>query len=694
MARLGIHIECLKEVFRMDAPIRVRIGEVFGKFEQATYASLHLEKVNNARDDRLRTIRVDIFWRGVVLAPKGGDNYTLLKVLPHDDAYRWAERHKVEVNVANGCIDIWDPAALHDALGEIEDEAQETLRHLFDHVSDSDLIRLGVTKETLAFARELTRVEQLETAKTFLPATQWDALFGLAAGMTPEEVWADLGCGGEPESFDPEDLSAAVMRTSDRVLLVDGPADLMKIFRESFALWRVYLHPLQYQAAHASYRGPARITGGPGTGKTVAALHRAKHLTVRNEGPILLTTFTSALASSLGRDMALLLETPEQAQRVSVLNVDQVAHRVFTERHGRPVILRKEEELEIWKRLAKKRNSSLSEQFLYDEWRQVVLAQQVTSAGAYLQAKRSGRGRGLRAQQRAQVWEIIWDFQQELRLIDRWTHETVCVEAGKILAETPEKPYRHIIVDEAQDFSPMQWRLVRAAVEEGADDLFIAGDTHQRIYHYHPSLREVGVDIGGRSVRLTLNYRTTAEILAWSLSMLHGVQIDDMNEALEKIAGCRSHVHGDRPLERGFPTPLDEREALVAQIQEWVRAGVEPGEIGVAARSDILIRDARELLEREGIPVGALARLGQGNAVQVGTMHGMKGLEFRCVAVIGVGENQVPSTRAVTPVTEDEIAHARDLQRERCVLFVSSTRARERLYVSWHGQPSAFLPMG
>lgn len=118
---------------------------------------------------------------------------------------------------------------------------------------------------------------------------------------------------------------------------------------------------------------------------------------------------------------------------------------------------------------------------------------------------------------------------------------------------------------------------------------------------------------------------------------------------------------------------------------------MEPGEIAVAARSDILVRDAKELLQRQGVPVGSLAKQGTGNAVHVGTMHGMKGLEFRCVAVIGVGENQLPARSAVTPVDEDELAHAHDIQRERCVLFVACTRAREQLYVSWHGQPSPFI---
>lgn len=72
-------------------------------------------------------------------------------------------------------------------------------------------------------------------------------------------------------------------------------------------------------------------------------------------------------------------------------------------------------------------------------------------------------------------------------------------------------------------------------------------------------------------------------------------------------------------------------------------------------------------------------------------MHRMKGLEFRCVAVVGVGENQVPALSAVTSLQEDAVSHHLDLQRERCLLFVACTRAREQLAVSWHGAPSLFL---
>ena len=72
-------------------------------------------------------------------------------------------------------------------------------------------------------------------------------------------------------------------------------------------------------------------------------------------------------------------------------------------------------------------------------------------------------------------------------------------------------------------------------------------------------------------------------------------------------------------------------------------------------------------------------------------MHGMKGLEFQAVAVIGVSDGIVPAPNAVTPESEDPVTHAQDLQRERCLLFVACTRARDHLYVSYSGNPSPFL---
>jgi hypothetical protein len=78
-------------------------------------------------------------------------------------------------------------------------------------------------------------------------------------------------------------------------------------------------------------------------------------------------------------------------------------------------------------------------------------------------------------------------------------------------------------------------------------------------------------------------------------------------------------------------------------------------------------------------------------AVRVGTMHSFKGLEFRCVAVIGVTEEALPFPKAVTPPEVDPKQHETDPMSERCLLFVARTRARDSLYVSWPGEPSPYL---
>ncbi|MCP2253843.1 hypothetical protein LY13_002601 [Prauserella aidingensis] len=693
MPQLAIDRDFLREYSKLEKSVQERVDAAFSKFEQSSHAGQHLEKVSNARDLRFRTIRITDFWRGVVLAPESGDTYTLLTVLPHDDAYQWAQRRSASVNAATGRIEIRDVAAIEGALPELSGMAAHAPAHLFDTVKDADLRKLGIDEQTLAFARALTDQIQLDAARSFLPGVQWDVLAGLAAGLTPEEVWTELGDVITGERFDPDDLDAAVARSTDRVVLVDGPEELLTILRQSFALWRVYLHPVQHKLVEARYRGSARVTGGPGTGKTVVALHRARHLAQHGDGPVLLTTFTSTLTGSLSAGLTTLADSDEIRDRVTVKNVDQLAHQVFREQHGAPRLLDSKQETGLWRAIIDRLQVPFTDAFLRTEWREVVLAQQITNAEEYLAAKRTGRGRALGPRQKAQVWQAVWEFEGQVREGGWSTHETVCAEAARLLAGRTDKPFRHIVVDEAQDLSPVQWRLLRAAVPAGADDLFLAGDTHQRIYNSRVSLRDIGITVTGRSSRLTVNYRTTAEILAWSLGVVRGEPIDDMDGGLDSIAGCRSEMHGAPPALTGYGTKNAELDALCTQLREWLDAGVEPTEIGVAARANWLVDSAVNALVAESISARALTNdRDASDAVAVGTMHRMKGLEFRCLAVVGVSEQHMPPPNAVISADEDLQAHRHDVQRERCLLFVACTRAREQLAVSWHGSPSSLLP--
>lgn len=689
---LAIDKGFLKDLGKLEKPVYNRVTEVFDEFDAATHTGLHLEKIANARNPRFRSIRIDQSWRGIVLAPANGDVYTLLKVLPHDDAYTWAQRSNVSVNSATGGIEIRDEAELDRQIPEMAEAAKSAGTPIFVNVKDGELIKLGIDKKVLAFARTVTDPAQLDAAKSFLPETQWDVLVGLAAGFTPEEVWADLGAAILGEPVDTEDIDAAILRSRDRVVLVSGPDELMEVFAYPFATWRVYLHPTQRAVVDAAYRGPARVTGGPGTGKTVVALHRAHMLAKRGDGKVLVTTFTSTLSDTLQAGLDMLTDDEEVERRIEVTHVDRIAHRVFRKAHGAPHILGAEEEKGLWAGIIGKRKLNFTPVFLSEEWRQVVLARRISTADAYLTAKRTGRGRALGSAQRAQVWQAIDEFERALTTRGVSTHETIRREATQLLEHSSEKPFLHIIIDEAQDLSPDQWRLLRAAVAEAPNDIFIAGDTHQRIYDNRVSLREVGINIAGRSSRLNINYRTTAEILGWSLGLLRGEPIDDMEGGLESIAGCKSYVHGHPPAMSGHRSADAEAKFVATAVKEWIGNGVAPAEIGIAVRAKWLTSKIEEALKAARIDSVDLAKASDDDdAVRVGTMHRMKGLEFRCMCVAGVSSKTVPAANAVTPIGDDKHKHQLDLERERCLLFVACTRAREELLVTWHSEPSPFL---
>jgi superfamily I DNA/RNA helicase len=71
-------------------------------------------------------------------------------------------------------------------------------------------------------------------------------------------------------------------------------------------------------------------------------------------------------------------------------------------------------------------------------------------------------------------------------------------------------------------------------------------------------------------------------------------------------------------------------------------------------------------------------------------MHRAKGLEFQRVLLAGVDEHQLPAARFIREYTEDDLVDAE--RRERLLLYVASSRARDELVVTWHGKASPFLP--
>ncbi|MFE2261043.1 UvrD-helicase domain-containing protein [Streptomyces griseosporeus] len=692
----------------LEKPIRAGVRKAMAKFQAMSVAELnadkglHLESVENARDPRMRTIRITDFWRGVVLAPDdGSDTFLLVNVLPHDDAYTWAAKRLYSANSATRALEVRNAVALDELTPLYETAASTAPRRLFDDLSDGTLRELGIDDQVLRAARSLVDKAQLDAFATLLPEDQLEVLQYLAEGFGPDEVYRDVVAVRRPADApaDPvEDLATVIANTSARIRLVTGPQELEEILEKPFAAWRVFLHPSQRRVAYrASYGGPVQVTGGPGTGKTVAALHRVRHLLGRSDDSrILLTTYTNALAAGLRDMLGLLLEGDEDLlARVDVTTVDAFAHGIVRARSAAaPKPLGDREQRQLWEKVIKQLDLPFSAQFLAQEYRHVVLGQNLRDLGAYLGASRRGRGTGLGPTRRREVWGGVERFEQLLRDRGETTHLRVCARAAELLADGPA-PYAHVVVDEAQDLHPVQWRVLRAAVSPGPDDLFVTGDPHQKIYDSRVSLGSLGISTAGRSFRLRVNYRSTEEILAWSARLLAPVTVDALEgEGTDSLAGYRSLLHGRRPQIQGYATRQEETEALADRVRTLLDEGLAPHEIGVCARFNLSLDAAEKRLAAAGIPVlrvrGQVTQGAEG--VRLATMHAMKGLEFRAVSVLGVAEGTVPFDREITPREADPLQHEADLLRERCLLFVACTRARESLSVTWSGTPSPFLP--
>ncbi|MFJ7590902.1 3'-5' exonuclease [Streptomyces sp. NPDC097617] len=193
---------------------------------------------------------------------------------------------------------------------------------------------------------------------------------------------------------------------------------------------------------------------------------------------------------------------------------------------------------------------------------------------------------------------------------------------------------------------------------------------------------------------MTLNYRTTRQILAASLNLLGGSTFDDLDGNPEQLRGYRSVLAGAHPETSGYRTAAEEMTALAKRVDSWQQEGIKPHEIAVVARTHATADSAVQALrdaKLAAVKVEDYRVPDPDEGVHVMTMHRIKGLEYRAVAIVGAGAQQMPLPSAITLEREDRLQHAADLRREQSLLFVSATRAREQLSISWSGRPSQFL---
>ena len=432
---------------------------------------------------------------------------------------------------------------------------------------------------------------------------------------------------------------------------------------------------------------------------------------------ILLTTFTTNLADQLRADLDRLDPALPKAAGlgepgISVYGIDAVASAVLRQA-GADAAADAEAVLGVattqllgrtpgtaWQEALDAAGGELptalrSPQFLAAEYAQVVLPNRITSREAYYKVRRPGRGVALDRAKRAAVWDVIEAYRAQARIAGSVDFPEAATIAAAYLRRAADMSGEyvadHVLVDEGQDLGPAHWQLLRALVGEHADDLFIAEDSHQRIYGQRVVLSQFGIRIVGRSQRLTLNYRTTAQNLGYAINVLEGGAYVDLESGQESTAGYRSARSGPVPQLIPCATLTEELDRAADLIRTWVAETDAPETIAV------LVREQRQRdrlvsgLAERGVTVRAVDRehIKPGQPVAM-TMHRAKGTEFSKVLLFGIDQGAIPRPLRDEQYAEDAWADA--LLRERSLLYVAATRARDELALSWSGDPSQLLP--
>lgn len=691
---LAISTEFFDSFAKLPKQIQRKVTAFINKFRNnPTATGINYEKIVNAADKNIFSVRIDDTYRGIIAKHEQEGTYILLWVDHHDEAYAWATRKKCRINPTTGNLQIYE-------VQEEYNDAPKQENSLFINYNDEQLLKLSVPEELISQVRSVCCEQDLYSLKTIMPDDAYENIEWLMNGFSYDEV-INYITNDIPESNKTNSYAEALKNTQSQrsFVIVDNNEELVKMMSEPLEKWRVFLHPTQKTLVDKSYSGPARVLGSAGTGKTVVAMHRAKYLAsaCSDKEKVLFTTYTSNLAKDIEENLKKICNSND-LKKIEVVNIDAWVSKFLKSKNIQYAIKFDDELNEEWEKAIIQSGESLnfSAKFFMDEWNNVVCAQEAYNETLYLRAQRVGRGIRLDRKTRMQVWKVFEEYQNIMKIKNirdvNWAYYEckLALQNDKI-----SRHYKSIIIDEGQDLSMSAYMLLRTiAGEEHTNDIFIVGDSHQRIYKNKAVLSKAGVNIRGRSSKLKINYRTTEEIRKYATAILNDINFDDMDEGIDSNKECQSLTHGIKPVIQQFKTANEEIDFIINKIKELTNNGIELKNICVAARTKKLIEDYTRIFATYKISTFEIKRSKiddrSVDGIRIATMHRIKGLEFQIMFIVAVNKDIIP-LRYSKNEFEDNLSNEEYIKSEKCLLYVALTRAQRAVFITGYGKASDLI---
>lgn len=336
---------------------------------------------------------------------------------------------------------------------------------------------------------------------------------------------------------------------------------------------------------------PVLVLAGPGTGKTRTLMGRIAHLLSQGVHPrrILVVTFTRRAANELRERLLRLRGENEALPQADTLHA--MAFEFWTRTQGEsPILLSDEAAFRVFSTA----NADLSAAKAKNLWQELSRARESRDITEELQPYAQ------KYTSQKQDWNLV-DYTD---LLEFW------------LAQTADgsfpRPFTHILVDEAQDLSPLQWDLLRALSPDGGKGFWAIGDPRQSIYGFRGAIQDLSVQLQRQwpdvaIVSLNVNYRSPQNLINLAAALFPN---DTATTRAARAGEGRIALFQAFNAGREAAWIGEQIRGLVGGTAHWQAdqgqgGELSPGDIAVLVRMKPLIPTIMQALQRMGLPCSA-----------------------------------------------------------------------------------------
>jgi len=446
----------------------------------------------------------------------------------------------------------------------------------------------------------------------------------------------------------------------------------------------------QREVLYMPVTGHSAVLGTAGSGKTTLALYRAAYLSepsMPHTGKTLLLTFNKALVTYLK------YLKPTELRNVQIETYHTFARGYLNVREKmryncicsdpderRNYIAQAVKTVESGCKPSKFFKRPI--EFLMDEI-QWIFSHGITSSDEYVKVERVGRtGTNLSRKLRPVMYEILEkyiEFRNQNGNLYDW--DDIALHVRKEFEEdTSPRLYKHIIVDEGQDFSPEMIRSLATAIPEDGSLSFF-GDVAQQIYGQRMSWRSADMKIL-KVWEFKENYRNTQQIARLALAISNMTffhDIPDMVEprspradgALPTLAKCKDE-NQQIEITLKAAKKVSQTQSVAILVKNRAQERIFSSRLG----------DSATRLHRD------LTTWNDGPGIYHGTYHSAKGLEFDMVILPFLDSENLPDEDHIASHGEEEA-----LTHDGRLLYVAVTRAKTNLILLYSDEFTPLLPI-